>query len=554
MPSPIYINSDTNLISKWDYELNPDVDPSRITVGNSSYFWWKCEKGHSYPSTPQSQRHGSGCTVCSGKYVLKNVNDLETVRPDLACQWDYSKNGDLSPRQFTKGSSQKVWWKCALGHSWKATISSRGKNGCPKCNDFGTSFPEQSVYFYVKQVYGDAINRFKGEPWELDVYMPSSKIAVEYDGRMFHKGEKQVIRDNKKDAWCREQGIKLIRIREKGLDRTESAICIFRECDKDISLEKSINALMDYLDCEIDINIDKDRVDILNLYTRFIKAHSLEKEFPEIAKEWNYEKNGSLTPSMVAKGTHQKVWWICKNGHEYESSPAKRCITGRGCSYCAHQKVEKGKTDFASQHPELLNEWDYEKNEVSPEEVFSNSHKKVYWKCKSGHESYPASLANKCKGRGCPMCDGKIRERDKNSFGVLHPELLEQIHPIQDRPFDPYEFGPSSEREVHWICEKGHDWYARIKKRSLGQGCPYCSNNKVWTGFNDLEYLYPDVAKEWHPTKNGDLLPSKVLSKKNSKAWWLCSKCGESYEAFIANRTSKGTSHRNCKNKMIKDT
>ena len=66
--------------------------------------------------------------------LIKGVNDLATLRPDLAAQWHPTKNGDLKPTDVTSGSGRKVLWICPLGHEWQAVIYSRVKgNGCPIC-------------------------------------------------------------------------------------------------------------------------------------------------------------------------------------------------------------------------------------------------------------------------------------------------------------------------------------------------------------------------------------------------------------------------------------
>ena len=58
---------------------------------------------------------------------------LASTYPELAEQWNYDRNGVLTPWDVTIGSGRKVWWKCALGHEWEAVIRSRTKgSGCPK--------------------------------------------------------------------------------------------------------------------------------------------------------------------------------------------------------------------------------------------------------------------------------------------------------------------------------------------------------------------------------------------------------------------------------------
>ena len=97
--------------------------------------WWRCEKGHSWLAAISGRSVGNGCPVCSGRKVLVGYNDLKTVNPALADEWDYDAN-ELLPSQVTVSSSKHVFWKCSKGHSWKAKISARnnGGTGCPVCD------------------------------------------------------------------------------------------------------------------------------------------------------------------------------------------------------------------------------------------------------------------------------------------------------------------------------------------------------------------------------------------------------------------------------------
>ena len=61
-------------------------------------------------------------------------NDLATVFPQLARQWDQERNGALTPQQVSPYSNRAVWWRCGLGHSWHAAISTRAwGSDCPYC-------------------------------------------------------------------------------------------------------------------------------------------------------------------------------------------------------------------------------------------------------------------------------------------------------------------------------------------------------------------------------------------------------------------------------------
>ncbi len=96
------------------------------------------------------------------RWLAPGVNDLATARPDLVAQWDASKNGNIAPSDVTVSSGKKVWWKCELGHEWRATVSSRTSqnSGCPYCghrrvlpgfNDLATNNPELAGEWSAKR-------------------------------------------------------------------------------------------------------------------------------------------------------------------------------------------------------------------------------------------------------------------------------------------------------------------------------------------------------------------------------------------------------------------
>ncbi|MCH5314701.1 MAG: zinc-ribbon domain-containing protein, partial [Eubacterium sp.] len=101
--------------------------------------WWKCCKGHEWQATISDRNNGRGCPYCSGKKSLKGYNDLQTVNPTLANEWNYEKNNGLTPVDVTPGSNKKVWWKCQRGHEWQAIICNRNRgNSCPVCRKIKT--------------------------------------------------------------------------------------------------------------------------------------------------------------------------------------------------------------------------------------------------------------------------------------------------------------------------------------------------------------------------------------------------------------------------------
>ena len=125
------------IAAQWDWEKNTDCTPDSVAASSNRRVWWRCEQGHSFcTSIAHRVRYKSECPYCTNKKVLPGFNDLATVKPRLAAQWDPELNGTLTPQMVTAGSHQKVWWKCPAGHRWKAAVYSRAgaqENGCPVC-------------------------------------------------------------------------------------------------------------------------------------------------------------------------------------------------------------------------------------------------------------------------------------------------------------------------------------------------------------------------------------------------------------------------------------
>jgi predicted nucleic acid-binding Zn-ribbon protein len=117
-----------------------------------------------------------------------------------------------------------------------------------------------------------------------------------------------------------------------------------------------------------------------------------------------------------------------------------------------------------------------------------------------------------------------------------HPALAAEWHPTLNGDKTPDMFTAGSKFKAWWLGVCGHTWEAHVGSRAkLGRGCGYCSGNNFLEGFNDLENKYPEIAKEWHPTLNGDKTPSAVFGGGHIKYWWL-GKCGHEWESSVSNR------------------
>lgn len=243
------------------------------------------------------------------KTVESYDNELKQVNPFVIRIGEYTKRHN------------NVKHQCLIcGHIWKTTPSKiLSGRGCPNCfNRYKTSFPEQAIYYYIKQVYQDAINKYQDlthDITEIDVFIPSLNLGIEYDGRVWHKDQE---RDKKKYQSCIKNNIILIRVSEINVEDSDS-ICdqIFytEPCDTNdyTKLNNSIKELFCFLNLPYDhIDCDRDVLNIKQQYYTILKENSLALKCPEKIQYWDYKKNGNITPDMVSYSSNDKYWVKCK--------------------------------------------------------------------------------------------------------------------------------------------------------------------------------------------------------------------------------------------------
>lgn len=478
------------LAREWDVEKNDGVTPDMILAGGHKKVWWKCAKGHEWQSAIITRLSMNiGCPYCSGRYSIPEVNDLETTNPQLMLEWDIERNLPLTPKDVKAGSHTKVWWNCKdCGYSWQAFVSDRVRgNGCPSCSrTYRTSAPEQIVFFYVKKHFADAVNSYKpdwiGNSSEIDIFIPEKNIGIEYDGQRWHKN---IDKDIAKNVLCNEHGITLLRIREEGCPKfpKEWPTIIAKNPGQNVDFMKEVVLkILVYLEVPNTetINIGTDLPEILSSYENNKQQKSLSFQYPEIAKDWNREKNGKLTPEMVTANSNRKLWWKCHNcGYEWQGTVNNRIK--RGCPACANKVVWPGHNDLATLCPDYLEEWAYDLNvDISPKEITPGAEIKIWWRCsKCGYEWQTQPYRRK-RGSNCPACAGKAVWPGHNDMETLFPEVAQEWNFEKNDGLLPSQVVAGSMKRVWWRCKVcGHEWQTGVDYRTHKKsGCPVCVRKK----------------------------------------------------------------------------
>ncbi len=421
-----FLIDDIELMKEWNWEKNKalNIFPDLLTCGTTKRVWWKCKIcNHEWQTSVGHRTYKlkpTNCPKCAvnnrtenRQKLLKEKSNIKITCPKILDEWDYVKN-EMSPESITKGSHAKIWWKCKNGHEWFASISNRNKKrGCPICSKYRhVSLPEKAIYYYFSQKFQINENIKINKQMELDLFFPELNLGIEYDGRAWHKN---LERDLKKDEICESNNIKLIRIREKGLIEYKTSAYIITTQNPNSSLmfmEQVLIEILNFINqtynmnLSIDINIERDYYSILSLIEKFEIKNSLSTQFPELLKEWNYEKNGNLKPNMISKGSSKKVWWVCKNGHEWKASISNRTNDKNQCPFCQKKKTVVGVNDIVTLNSKFLVDWDYNKNRISPNNFMEHSGVIVWWKCHICGFEWKAAIDSRSK-HGCRYCSRK---------------------------------------------------------------------------------------------------------------------------------------------------
>lgn len=496
------------LLKEWDQEKNGELAPDAAHPHSRVRVYWRCEKGHSWITSIRCRVEGlSGCPVCAGKAVQSGENDLATLYPEIAAQWHPTKNGQLLPSMVRPGTHRKVWWLCDRGHEWQAEVKSRvAGNGCPYCTgrmvipgetDLATLYPKLAVEWHPTK---------NGSLTPQDV-RPGTAKKVWW--RCEHGHEWQAaIASRVRGNGCPICGSKTVVAGINDFASQYPNLAKQWHPEKNGALKPDMvtaqsNRVVWWRDelghewrAQIASRIRGDGCPICGNKKLLTGFNDLQTRYPEIAKEWDSEKNGT-TPDKVLP-TKRKVWWRCPNGHEYQCQIDTRAYQKCGCPVCAGRSVVAGENDLATLYPRLAKQWHPTKNgTLKPTMVTAASNKKVWWRCELGHEWKAMVVSRSLKGTGCPVCAGKIVLVGFNDLASQEPKIAAQWHPTLNAPRTPEMFACGSNQKIWWQCGEGHVWQAPIGRRYYQRsGCPVCAGNVGKKRLAKYERMMKEVLAE----------------------------------------------------------
>jgi very-short-patch-repair endonuclease len=529
-----FVSDVPQLVAEWHPTKNKGQSPDDVSYGSGKKLWWLCSKGHEWQSTVSNRSQGKGCPYCSGNFASPE-NNFEACYPELLAHWDHSKN-TKQPSEYTKHSNQTVWWRCSKGHEWAAKISHRTQDtGCPAC--WNERRPEA-----VRPKASQNLNLLTDNPtlcgeWDYEKnkyppshYLPKSGARVHWRCPM---GDDH--------RWLARIG-----------SRSAPEDGVLNGCPFCAGHKPS-------------------------------RKYNFEIIHPNIAKEWDYERNAML-PCDYTPSSNHRAWWKCEKGHAWKATINNR-TSGRNCPHCSNKssrneiriltelkalftnvksrhKLEKHEADIYLPDLNIAIEYDgawWHRDRLDKDQIKQDSFRQIGVRLLRVRE-YPLpsitdedvfvdgskAISKDDIGKLVKLISESAFNRyligtdffnetayrtyldyfpdpfPENSLAKQNPVLARQWHPTYNEPLSPANFTRAASYRAWWRCEEGHEWEATINNRAK-RGCPFCSGRYA-SEETSMASTHPKIAKFFHPTKNELLTVDNLKAGTSKLLWWRCDK------------------------------
>jgi hypothetical protein len=490
-----------DIAATWHPTKNGDLTPADVLPTSYERVFWQCPHHPTYAWQTQvrSRLRARRCLACAGQIATPETS-LRARRPDVAARWHPTLNGALTPDDVMPGSGRAAFWQCAVdpGHVWKASVSdvsTARRGGCPFCSGRRAT-PATSLLDCFPEVAAQWHPTKNGALGPADVTWSCSR-------RVFWRCET-----------CHYEWQSSIYNRGKPGTGNGCPACSGRVATP---------------------------------------ANSLLALRPELAREWHPTLNGALTPDDLRPGSDRRIAWQCAAApsHTWWTSPNARTNMGSGCPFCAGHRAAPD-TSLAALHPRLSREWHPKLNApLTPHEVRPGTSRKVWWRCHrdASHVWESAIAPRALQGVGCPFCSHTVVS-PRTSLAAQHPDVAAEWHPTLNQPLQAEDVLPGSGKRVWWRCaaDPEHAWEASVYNRTSAHptGCPICSG-RVATEVTSLRARNPELAAQWHPTRNRPLTPDDVVPGSNRRVWWRCP-AGRTHlwQTTVSNRARRGDGCPHC--------
>ena len=548
-PTKKFVADFPELVAEWHPSKNGSVATDDYLVGSNKKVWWICKNGHEWrTAVHQRALSGTSCPHCFNEKrpdLMRPKPDkgqsLADQNPTVCLEWDYKKNQN-APSFYLPKSSTKVWWRCAAGddHSWLARIDSRTapndgtKNGCPFCTG---RRPSQLYNLRVSNPDLVAEWHFIKNQKSPEHYLPKSNHKVWWICKKGHEWESS-INNRAAGRSCPQCSNKSSSHEVRLLSELRAIFgqvgsrCRFDGYEVDLYIPE-YNTAIEYDGSywhensnEKDVR-KQSKIESMGIRLLRIRERPLKKLRPtdiitssssELAK---IEVDELVT--LIAPQDSRCLEYLSKDTFVADEDYRK---------YMSYFPSPFPEHSLAHSNPDLAGQWHPYKNyPLQPENFAPNSSQRVWWQCDKGHE-WRVSINNRQK-RGCPYCSGRY-PTPENCLAATHEKLAVEWHSDKNGSVTPSDVSSGSGQKVWWKCENGHEWKASVGSRARsGSGCPFCSGMYA-SPENCMAVTHPELARLFHPTKNGDLSPKNLKAGTGKRLWWRC-ECGHEWQQTGSN-------------------
>lgn len=312
---------------------------------------------------------------------------------------------------------------------------------------------------------------------------------------------------------------------------------------------------------------DRDPNEFLHPFQPPKPGMSLADRDAEMTGMWHPTRNGDLTPDQVTLRSIRHVWWTCDQGHEWVRTVMRQAQArndDRVCPQCREKKFGGQAKPIARNFPRLVAEWHPTRNaDIDLTHLNATSALKVWWLGECGH-TWKASIRSRTAGSGCSKCRGvgagSARTRAwaegcATSLADKAPHIAAEWHPTRNGDLTPADLSYGSGQRVWWQCSAGHEWNNTVNSRTgRDRGCWCCARparvpapETIHDLSRSLAAVRPDLAAQWHPTRNGLVTPETISARSDQGVWWQCSE-GHVWTSKVASRTGANNGCRACAN------
>lgn len=258
---------------------------------------------------------------------------------------------------------------------------------------------------------------------------------------------------------------------------------------------------------------------------------------PWLEQIWNFELN-EVDPETISKANQLKIWWTCpETKAPYQRLLKTQIEKGLLSPYITSTKVLQGHNDLETVHPEIVNIWDYSKNEDTPSDVLPLSHKKRWWKLPTG-DSVEKEIRI--------IVESLEKHINLTTLGTAYPEVFE-IWDFDKNKQSPDDYLETSNEKV-WVKGQNGETVLRdisyIKSRAKASRVSKIPEYQKVSIPNKttepLQKTHPHIAKMWNTERN-NLSPLEVTAgQSKEKFWWVCPDTGTHYLRSIRDQVKAG--------------